>query len=212
MNIFVTSPRTLALCLALLGACGSNTLPSGSDKTPAPPYTPTSSNPDLALASPADLAQASSSTGSTTPIMCGAMTCAVGQVCCFARVGMTMMAAAACQAPGTCGDGGVQATCDGPSACGGATPNCCLEVSLSKNMSIMGDAMCTADCAATASNAGGNVSLTTKLCKSDGDCAGYMGMALGLMLGFNNCCSKAGIPAHFCAPPAALAMGMYTCP
>jgi hypothetical protein len=207
MQTVKISSRALIACAALLGACGSQPLPSGATPTGS---MPPSVSADLSTAAPADLTPAAS--GSTSAISCGGTSCAVGQVCCFSRVGMTMMAAAVCGAPGSCGDGGVQASCDGPTSCGGGTPSCCLSVSLGKDMSIMGDAMCTSQCAATGDNAGGVTSLTTKLCKSDGDCAGYMGTVKGLQLSFGNCCSRTGIPAHFCAPPAALAQGQYTCP
>jgi hypothetical protein len=202
-------PLYLASCtlFGLVAACGSNALSTGgADLSIAPDL---AMAPDLALSSvgPIDLASHSNK------IFCGAQICDLPMVCCYTQApGGGLNVTAACVNPGSCGDGGLQGSCDGPADCTGSKPSCCLDFSLGGGSQFSGGAQCTADCAAKADQTGGATTLTTKLCYSNADCAGYSGSVKGLTLPFDNCCSRNGIPVHFCAPPASLAKNAYTCP
>jgi hypothetical protein len=194
----------LVLVSALVGGCGSQALAPSSDMAASGADLSVPKIADLAMRPPVDLA------GAAGRIFCGTDICNIPMVCCYRQAGAGV--GASCGAAGSCGDGGVQGSCDGPEDCTTSSPNCCLHLALSSGNNLMGGAVCTADCPATGDQGGGTTSLTTKLCHTDADCAGYMGTVKGFTLAFNNCCSRAGVPAEFCAPPASLAMNAYTCP
>jgi hypothetical protein len=201
-NLMHTARLASLALLVALAACGSKGLSPAADL----------SMPDLAVADrnmsmpPIDLAAHQSK------IFCGSQICDQPMVCCYTQTGATFNVSATCAMPGTCGDGGIQGSCDGPADCGGATPDCCMDLSLAHGNQLGGSAQCTASCQGMGGQKNGTTSLTTKLCYSDSDCAGYTGVVQSFPVAFNNCCSRNGIPVHFCAPPASLAQNAYTCP
>jgi hypothetical protein len=132
-------------------------------------------------------------------VNCGTEICTASQECCVFVSGGSFTAS--CVAAGTgCGDGGIAATCDGPEDCSGGTPNCCANISLD-NMSVMGQATCTATCPGNAQQGTNGGMVTSKLCHNSADCVGYTGMAPVLgNTNFDSCCGTANISVRFCAP------------
>lgn len=174
----------LPLCVLCAAGCGDDTTNAGPDM----------SMPDLAVGP--DMAM-------RTPdgVVCGSMTCPVGQSCCVQASGM--VASAMCGTGGQC-NGGALLACDGPEDCGGGTASgqfCCGTVKFTAGMGPDagapmfqgGDAMCATSCNFNF----GQGMLTTRLCHQDVDCTGLTG-PLGTQL--DKCCSSAQAPGlHFCA-------------
>jgi hypothetical protein len=202
--------RNLRLALfalvAALPACNEDNLsPNHGDMSIAPDLLP---GRDLAMRVN-DGVQCGSGTNVTT--------CTGSQVCCIKQsgTGATFM----CVNPGTCGDGGAEAMCDGPEDCPSASPNCCVTVTATLSMMDGGtptptgaNAMCTADCPATAELGTGDITLHSKLCHTTDDCAGYMGTTPLGSGDFDGCCSSAMAPGiHFCAPSRFAGARTYQC-
>lgn len=133
-------------------------------------------------------------------VNCGSAVCGSTQSCCIVVAGQT--ATAMCVPIGTCQDGGIPATCDGPEDCSGGTANCCANLALGGMMSVTGEAMCTATCPGSATQgSGGGGTLSTKLCHNRADCTGYTGTAPVLgNTNFDACCGTTGLAVKFCAP------------
>ena len=132
-------------------------------------------------------------------VNCGTSVCGSTQSCCIVVAGQT--ATAMCVPIGTCQDGGIPATCDGPEDCSGGTANCCANLALGGMMSVTGEAMCTATCPGSATQSAGGGSLSTKLCHNRADCTGYTGTAPVLgNTNFDACCGTAALQVKFCAP------------
>jgi hypothetical protein len=75
-----------------------------------------------------------------------------------------------------------------------------------------GSATCGNGCAmGMAALVGSNAMATTKACHSNGDCAGYMGTALGASSPWTSCCSLAAGP-HFCVDRNLINFIGGTCP
>jgi hypothetical protein len=140
-------------------------------------------------------------------VACGASTCGASLECCF-----TPATGAMCVNPGSCPDGGIAATCDGPEDCTSGQPDCCATLS-GTLMSIGGTAQCTATCDGSLMlTAGNGVNLRTKLCHSDDDCAGYSGDFSGNTLPWDTCCHNTNSGIHFCASSLFAGTGGVTCP
>jgi hypothetical protein len=132
---------------------------------------------------------------------CGSMVCGSSQTCCVVPDIDNQSVMQMCQASPSCGDGGIPVSCDGPEDCGGGAPNCCVDISLGGMMNVMGGAMCTASCPASASGGGGGGMLSTKLCHGAADCQNYVGTAPVIgMAPFDRCCGNPILPMKFCAP------------
>lgn len=81
----------------------------------------------------------------------------------------------------------------------------------------MGAATCAASCPGMATigggmGMGGGGKLSTKLCHSATDCAGYTGTAPVLgMTSFGSCCGLPGVSFQVCAPALLGSIGGATC-
>jgi hypothetical protein len=182
--------QTLALCTLLMFAgCDDDT--SNAPDLAMPDLAP---GPDMAVRVP-------------NGVVCGAMTCAVGQECCVTTNG-TSATAMCIAAGGTC-TGGAVLTCDGPEDCSGMN-YCCGTIHFSGGtpdggppVFNGGDSTCTGACNFSFDLQSGTV--TTRLCHADVDCAG-LSLPLG---GASKCCSSQLAPGlHFCAT----AFQGITCP
>ena len=139
-------------------------------------------------------------------VVCGTMTCSVGQSCCITvgASGTTDMATCLA-AGGTCS--GATLACDGPEDCSG-TPFCCGTVTFTGGTNPDAGAPVfqggTASCAATCDfnfAQGPPSAVTTRMCHADDDCAGLSTAGGQIMLG--QCCSSSQAPGlHFCAAPS----------
>lgn len=143
---------------------------------------------------------------------CGSMTCGSTETCCVVPDVANQSVMQMCQASASCDDGGIPISCDGPEDCSGGTPSCCVDVSLG-GMNVMGGAMCTASCPASATGGGGGGMLTTKLCHGAADCTNYVGNAPVIgQAPFDRCCGNPTLPVKFCAPGLiTLVSNMVTC-
>ncbi len=186
--------QLLALCaLVLVAGCGDDTS-VGPDMSMPADLAP---GPDLAVRLP-------------DGVVCGQMSCPVGQSCCVMTSG-NMTTSQMCIAAGGQCTGGAVLACDGPEDCSNASmPFCCGTIKFTgggpdggATMFNGGNAMCTGTCDF---NFGGGM-VTTRLCHADVDCTGLTAFGQNL----NQCCSSAMAPGlHFCA--AALGLGGITCP
>jgi hypothetical protein len=163
------SRHSPVLVAAALAACSSSPLPAAPDLA-APP-------PDLAappgahdLSSPSPPIDLAAHMGK---VFCGSAICDAPQVCCYTQgPGGGLSVTAACVAPGTCADGGISGSCDGPADCASSMPACCVDITLTGTSQIAGAAMCTPEAACkgmgSQDKASGQTMLTTQLCYSDG--------------------------------------------
>ncbi len=193
--------QTIALCaLVLVAGCGD-------DNNAGPDM----SMPDLSPA--ADLAV-------RTPdgVVCGGMTCSVGQSCCVMASG-TMTTSTSCIASGGNCTGGAVLACDGPEDCAGAQ-FCCgtiaftggLDPDAGAPMFNGGNSTCQAACDANLTPGSGATPTTvkTRLCKVDSDCTGLS--IAGGTVSLDKCCSSTQAPGlHFCAATFGGLAGI-TCP
>lgn len=188
-----------ALSLAAVPSCNEDTLGIMSDLSLLPDLSPTS---DMAMRVP-------------DGVSCGQQTCNAPQVCCI-RAGANNTVLTMCSAPGTCGDGGAEAMCDGPEDCAATSPNCCATAKFMLSSMDAGaatptaaDSSCLASCVPSVDLQAGE--LHTKLCHVAEDCVGYAGNVLGLNANFDGCCTSQRAPnVHFCAPKQ-YAGQFYTC-
>jgi hypothetical protein len=172
------------------------------DLSTAPPLIP-----DLSTAPPPnvpDLAKPLPDLGKNG-VTCGNASCL--QVCC-----VTQSQAPMCVAPGSCPDAGLAATCDGPEDCTTGQPSCCATISGAQPGTIgSGMAACSTSCTGSAMTSNGtSFTLSTRLCHSDSDCAGFSGSFLGAPGPWTSCCSSNGV--HFCTNSAFASIGQFTCP
>jgi len=188
--------QTLAfLCVA--SAMGLGIAGCGDDSNNAGPDM---SMPDLAL--PPDM--------SLNGVVCGNMSCAVGQDCCVTVAGTTPTSA--CINAGDACTGGAVLKCDGPEDCT-QSQFCCgmitftggLDPDAGAPMFNGGNSSCTGTCDFSTNYPQTPTTVTTRLCHFDDDCTGLS--ALGQSI--NKCCSSTMAPGlHFCG----LAIGPITCP
>ena len=187
---------TLGLALALaLVACKGGGLDNNGDGSAKGDL---ASHPGDDLAASQDFASNVDMAG----VICGSMTCGEGVSCCASGNATTQTYA--CM--DTCGDGGVQVSCDGPEDCNGNA--CCATIQLVSG-SASGEAMCSGGATMCSS---GSVDLqkqqiTTKLCHNAGDCAGYPGD----LEDYSYCCSYPNVSYKFCGPSFADGYNGITC-
>lgn len=176
--------RVLPLCLLLVAGCGDDTTTQADMSMPdlAP-------GPDMAVRVP-------------DGVVCGNMTCGVGQSCCITQSNNMATGATCVASAGACSSGTVL-SCDGAEDCAGAGAAgayCCGTVHFSAGTPDGGAPVFqggSASCAGSCSFNLGQGSLTTRLCHQDVDCMGLTG-PLGIAL--DKCCSSSQAPGlHFCA-------------
>ena len=150
-------------------------------------------------------------------VNCGGGPCVGNQpLCCINRVGES--AQGMCVALTDCDDGGTKALCDGPDDCGGGVMVCCAHVVTEmrgdKYVPLSGSVGCSATCEGKVELSTGKQNLTTRLCRTPADCAGFMGSILGGdPTPFDGCCKRDGEDQQFCATrdPTFAMIAKYTC-
>jgi hypothetical protein len=200
MRIPLLAATVLPLCLLVVG-CGDDTNHNAADMSMSVPDL--AMGPDMAVRVP-------------DGVVCGSMSCAVGQSCCITQSN-NMATGAACVASASACTSGTVLSCDGAEDCGGAGSAgayCCGTIQFSGGtpdggapMFQGGDASCTGTC----NFAFAQGSVTTRLCHQDVDCTGLTG-PLGIQL--DKCCSSSQAPGlHICATNLGGLGGMgITCP
>jgi hypothetical protein len=150
-------------------------------------------------------------------VVCGNMTCAVGQECC-ATVANNMVTGASCMATG--GNCANAFTCDGPEDCTKPTDQCCGTIDLNvggnadAGITLAGGSSTCGACTASISLGG---AVMTRMCHSATDCMGFSTAVLGQTIAFDKCCTGGGKSLQFCAPDPSVISGFtgtapgYTC-
>lgn len=139
-------------------------------------------------------------------VQCADMGCNAPSICCIRPTGNVI--SSTCEGTATCtGAMAGTAACDGPEDCSNASPLCCAAVAFKDNgdgtgVPLAGSSSCTATCPADVQRdeTTKKISLVSKLCHQNSDCANFSGTLLGSEFAFDGCCYRTEIDFRFCAP------------